>query len=120
VGSGVLLGATFLAAVMADAEQLLFRRCGPWDWVWTFGLVGASSLLMDNVRLEDRVAVQGTADLLMSLCGGIAGFGSGFVRAAIGFHLLAAVAMLAAGGLFIVTHTANKLRSLTAAPVPAL
>jgi hypothetical protein len=36
-----------------------------------------------------RVEVQGAADLTMSFCGGIAAFGSGFVKQAWGFHLLA-------------------------------
>jgi len=43
--------------------------------------------------------VQGAADLLMSFCGGLAGFSSGFIRRAIGFHLLSVTALVLAGVL---------------------
>lgn len=46
------------------------------------------------------MSIQGTADLLMSLCGGAA-FASGFVRRAAGFHMLANLAALAAGMLLV-------------------
>ncbi len=64
---------------------------------WNFGLIGGSSLLIDSVSTAERGSVQGAADLLMSLCGGVAGFGSGFVRRAVGFHMLATLATVAAG-----------------------
>ena len=50
---------------------------------------------------EQRVRVQGTADLLMSFFGGLAGFASGFVRKAVGFSMLANVASLLAAALLI-------------------
>ena len=34
---------------------------------------------------------------MMSFCGGLAGFASGFIRRAIGYHLLSAGATVAAG-----------------------
>jgi MFS family permease len=108
VGSAILMAATFLSAIMGDFEQLMFPSMWALGLGWTFGLIGASNLLIDNVSLDDRVAVQGAADLMMSICGGSAGLLSGFVRAAIGFHLLAAVAMLATGWLFIATYTASR------------
>jgi hypothetical protein len=37
------------------------------------------------------VHVQGSADLLMSLCGGAAGFSSGFIKQAIGYHSLSTI-----------------------------
>jgi MFS family permease len=55
---------------------------------WSFGLIGASSLLIDSVPIEQRVRVQGAADLAMSLFGGLAGFSSGFIRSSIGFPWL--------------------------------
>jgi hypothetical protein len=37
----------------------------------------------------------------MSFCGGLAGFSSGFIRRAFGFHLLSTAALLAAGVLVV-------------------
>jgi hypothetical protein len=68
---------------------------------WNFGLIGGSSLLMEAIDDSVRVRVQGAADLLMSLCGGIAGFSSGFVRRAIGFHMLSVAALVLAGVLLV-------------------
>ena len=44
----------------------------------------------------------------MSLCGGLAGFASGFVRRSIGYHLLATAATHAAGALLVVAYTALR------------
>ena len=105
IGSVILVGATVLAALSGDVEQLLFPALWALGLGWNFGLIGGSSLLIDSVPAAERVSVQGAADLLMSLCGGIAGFGSGFVRRAVGFHMLATLATVAAG---ILTVTALK------------
>ena len=56
------------------------------------------------IAADERVTVQGAADLLMSFCGGLAAFSSGFVKAAWGFHLLADAASLAAGLLLVATR----------------
>jgi hypothetical protein len=61
------------------------------------------------VPVDDRVEVQGTADLAMSFCGGMAAFASGFVKQAWGFHLLANAAT-ALAGLLLVTAYAQQLR----------
>jgi MFS family permease len=108
VGSLLLIGATTLAALSGDVEQLLFPALWTLGLGWNFGLIGGSSLLVDSVHPAERVAVQGTADLSMSLCGGIAGFSSGFIRRAVGFHMLANVATAAAGLLFIVAYLAQR------------
>jgi hypothetical protein len=63
---------------------------------WSFGLIGGSSLLVDSVRDESRVAVQGVADMSMSFFGGIAGFSSGFIRKAVGYHVLSTFALVLA------------------------
>ena len=64
-------------------------------------MIGGSSLLVESAVDSDRVRVQGVADLLMSFCGGIAGFASGFVRRAIGFHLLSFSALVLASVLVV-------------------
>lgn len=110
-GAVLLVAATFLASVSGDVEQLLFPSLWLLGLGWNFGLIGGSSYLIDGTPPAERIAVQGTADLLMSFCGGLAGFGSGFVRKAIGFHLLAASAMVAGGVLLVLAYTAWAGRS---------
>jgi MFS family permease len=122
VGAALLVAATMLAALSGDVEQLLFPSLWVLGLGWNFGLIGGSSLLIDSVSATDRVAVQGVADLLMSLCGGIAGFSSGFIRRAVGFHLLAAAAMIAAGALCAAAYgTYLRGRALPAplSPLPS-
>lgn len=108
LGGGLLLGATMLAAVAGDVEQLLFPALWLLGIGWSFGLIGGSSLLVDSVPVGERVGVQGTADLLMSFFGGLAGFSSGFIRGAFGFHVLAQLAALAAGTLVVLAAVALR------------
>jgi MFS family permease len=108
VGSVILAVSTVVAAASGDVELLLFPALWGLGLGWNFGLIGGSSLLIDSVDPADRVTVQGAADLLMSLCGGLAGFASGFVRRAIGYHMLANLATLAAGALLIAAFLAFR------------
>jgi MFS family permease len=108
IGSLFLVAATMLAAVSGDVEQLLFPSLWALGLGWNFGLIGGSSLLTESVPSEHKVTVQGAADLMMSLCGGLAGFGSGFVRRAFGFHMLANLATLAAGALLVAAYVARR------------
>jgi hypothetical protein len=87
---------------------------------WNFGLIGGSSLLIDSIPAEDRVATQGVADLLMSFCGGLAGFSSGFIRRAVGFHILSSLATVAAGLLLVAGYAAHLARTGRDRPEPAL
>jgi MFS family permease len=105
VGSIVLVAATVLAALSGDVEQLLFPSLWALGLGWNFGLIGGSSLLVASVHENDRVGVQGTADLLMSFCGGMAGFASGFVRRAVGFHMLANAATVAGVVLLFLAYS---------------
>lgn len=114
LGSAVLVASTVLAALSGDVEQLLFPSLWGLGLGWNFGLIGGSSLLIDSVPAESRVTVQGTADLMMSFCGGLAGFASGFIRKAVGYHMLANFATLAAGLLLVAAYSARRR-----APVPA-
>jgi MFS family permease len=92
VGAALLIGATILAALAGESDIMLFPALWLLGIGWSFGLIGGSSLLIDSVPVGSRVQVQGSADLLMSLCGGLAGFSSGFVRKAVGFHMLSNIA----------------------------
>ena len=58
------------------------------------------------------MTVQGSADVMMSLCGGVAGFSSGFIRKAIGFHMLSSIAMLLAGVLIAVAYSSYRVEKL--------
>jgi MFS family permease len=115
VGGAILSAATVLAAVAGDAELLLFPALWALGVGWSFGLIGGSSLLTDSVPAGERVAVQGVADLTMSFCGGLAGFSSGFVREALGFHVLANLATVGALVLVVAALGARRAR-----PAPAL
>ena len=101
VGSALLVLASALSSVSGEGNIVLFPSLWLLGVGWNFGLIGGSSLLVESIDESVRVRVQGTADLLMSFCGGLAGFSSGFIRRAIGFHLLAATALALAGCLLI-------------------
>jgi len=120
IGAAAIIGSCALAALSGDVEQLLFPSLWGLGLGWNFGLIGGSSLLSETVPAEHRVAVQGSADLMMSLCGGLAGFSSGFIRRAVGFHMLATLAMVAAGALLVAAFTAQRREHLAVAePTPA-
>ena len=88
VGGLLLLAATVMAALAGEAATLLWPSLWLLGIGWSFGLIGGSSLLVESVPEGSRVTVQGAADLMMSFCGGLAGFSSGFIRKAFGFHML--------------------------------
>lgn len=111
VGSILLISATVFAALAGESALLLFPALWLLGVGWSFGLIGGSNLLVDSVPLESRVQVQGTADFLMSLCGGIAGFSSGFIRRAVGFHMLSNIACLLAFVMFLVVRKAQRNRA---------
>jgi len=97
----LLVAANVLSAFSGEGHIMLFPSLWLLGVGWNFGLIGGSSLLVESIDDSVRVRVQGTADLLMSFCGGLAGFSSGFIRRAIGFHLLSVAALVLAGCLLI-------------------
>lgn len=92
VGAFLLVASTVLSAVAGESHVLLWPALWLLGIGWSFGLIGGSSLLVDAMPMHLRVRSQGVSDLAMSLCGGAAGFSSGFIRDAIGYHLLAGAA----------------------------
>ena len=48
-----------------------------------------------------RVEAQGTGDLTLSFCGAVAAFGSGFIKDAAGYHILADAATALAGAMLV-------------------
>ena len=99
-GATVLIASNVIGALSGDVELLLFPSLWALGLGWSFGLIGGSALLTESVPSESRVVVQGSADLLMSLCGGLAGLGSGYIRKMAGYHALAELAVAASLGLF--------------------
>lgn len=98
----IVLGTGTVAAVVAGyVPALIFVGLFLLGLGWNLGLIGGTSLLTASVPADARVEAQGTGDLTLSLCGAVAAFGSGFVKDAAGFRVLAdlatglAVAMLA-------------------------
>lgn len=89
VGAVVLGFGTITTVLAGYVPVLMFVGLFFLGLGWSIGLIGGASLLTGSVPVSSRVEVQGTGDLAMSLCGAIAAFGSGFVKASFGFHLLA-------------------------------
>jgi MFS family permease len=108
VGAAILVAATLLASAAGVSEWLLFPALWALGLGWNFGLIGGSALLIDAVSADDRVGVQGLADLSMSLCGAVAGFSSGFIRRAFGYHVLADLAALGAAALFVAAYATSR------------
>lgn len=101
VGAGTLVVSTVMAALSGEAAIMLFPSLWLLGVGWNFGLIGGSAMLIESVPEDKRVTVQGSADLMMSFCGGMAGLSSGFIRKAVGYHMLSNVATIA-GGLLLV------------------
>ena len=116
VGALLLVAATAIAALSGNVEQLLFPSLWLLGVGWNFGLIGGSSLLTESMSAEARVRVQGAADLLMSFCGGMGGFASGFIRRAVGYHVLSTFALVAAGVLLVIVHGQLARKRHSAAP----
>ncbi len=116
VGALLLVAATVIAALSGNVEQLLFPSLWLLGVGWNFGLIGGSSLLTESMSAEARVRVQGVADLLMSFCGGMGGFASGFIRRAVGYHVLSTLALVAAGVLLVIVHGQLARKRHLAAP----
>ncbi|NBU60462.1 MAG: MFS transporter [Actinobacteria bacterium] len=108
LGGILLVAATVMAALAGDAATLLWPSLWLLGIGWSFGLIGGSSLLVESVPENSRVTVQGAADLLMSFSGGLAGFSSGFIRKAFGFHMLSNLGTILALALVVI-----GVRSLT-------
>lgn len=104
VGSVVLGAGTVVSVVAGYVPSLIFVGLFLLGVGWNIGLIAGSSMLTGAVPGNARVEVQGTADLTMSFCGGMAAFASGFVKQAWGFHMLANAATLLAGLLLVVAY----------------
>ena len=116
-GAGILLAGTLVSAVAGPKPSVLFLGLFLIGLGWSGGMIGGTSLLVESTPAAQRVTVQGAADLMMSLCGGLAGFSSGFVKRALGYHMLSNLGSVAALALLVVA--VRTIRSGTAAPMAA-
>jgi MFS family permease len=108
LGGLVLLVAGLLSALAMNNVALMLAAMWALGFGWTLGLVGGSSLLTDSVPLSHRVPVQGTADLTMSVCGGIAGVMYGFAMDLVGFATLAVVSSAATLIILVAAYAASN------------
>ena len=98
----VVLGSGTVAAVIAGyVPAMIFIGLFLLGLGWNLGLIGGTTLLTASVPQHARVEAQGTGDLTLSLCGAVAAFGSGFVKQAAGYHILADLATALAGAMLI-------------------
>jgi MFS family permease len=112
IGAVILGLGTITTVVAGYVPALMFVGLFFLGFGWSFGLIAGATLLTASVPAESRVEVQGTGDLTLSMCGAAAAFGSGFVKASFGFHLLAnGAAALAALLLVLAWYTALHLRT---------
>ncbi len=94
-GSLLLALSTLLSAAAGEAQavslavSLLLLGVG-----WNFSFVAASAALQEGLALRDRLRLQGLADSLTWISGGVAALASGFVMSAWSFRGLS---LLAAG-----------------------
>lgn len=109
VGSLILGVGTFITVMVGYDAVLVFIGLFLLGVGWSFGLVAGSTLLTESVPAEARVEVQGSGDLLMSLCGGSAAFASGFVKASFGYGTLAYAATVLGGVLVIYAMASRKV-----------
>jgi len=108
-GGAAVLGAGTLISVLAGYHPvLIFLGLFLLGLGWSGGLIGGSALLTESVPVHERVAVQGSADLLMGICGAVGAVGSGLVKAQLGFHLLAEGATIAAVVLLVAATSARR------------
>ena len=111
VGAVVLIIASAFSSLAGDEPTLLWPGLLLLGVGWNFGLVGGSGLLSESIPAEARVRVQGSADLVMSLCGGVAGFSSGFIRKGIGYNSLAVLGALLTGSLLVYALSSRGVSS---------
>jgi len=98
----IVLGSGTAAAVIAGyVPVMIFIGLFLLGLGWNLGLIGGTTLLTASVPDSARVEAQGTGDLTLSLCGAVAAFGSGFVKEAAGFHILANAATALAAAILL-------------------
>ena len=116
----VVLGSGTVAAVVAGyVPAMIFIGLFLLGLGWNIGLIGGTTLLTASVPRHARVEAQGTGDLTLSFCGAVAAFGSGFIKDAAGYHILADAATALAGVMLVYAWFAQARVGRASAPAPA-
>lgn len=115
-GAAVLAIACLLGPFADRGTPVMFIAMFALGIGWALALIGGSSLLVECIAADQRVAAQGAADLTTALSGGAASIVCGFVLGATGFGVLSL-----ACALLVVPVLGGVLRQLTrpTAPVTA-
>ncbi|MHC9291840.1 MFS transporter [Mycobacterium sp. LTG2003] len=87
-GALVLIAACGLTAFASESVPVMFAAMFALGLGWTLALIGGSSLLVEHIPFEYRVPVQGTADLITAVCGGLASVVCGLIMNWAGFAAL--------------------------------
>ena len=116
VGASILVASTIVSALAGYEPALLFLGLFLLGLGWSFAMIGGSTLVSESVPEAERVMVQGSADLLMSVCGGSAAFASGFIKRSFGFHMLANVGTVATLALLVLAWRTLRLRGSAVRP----
>ncbi|MGA1106366.1 MAG: MFS transporter [Ilumatobacteraceae bacterium] len=101
IGAAMLGVSTIVVQIAGYVPVLVFVGLFMLGLGWNLGLIAGTTLLTASVPEGSRVEAQGTGDLTLSLCGAVAAFGSGFVKQAFEFHILADLATVLAGGMLL-------------------
>jgi MFS family permease len=115
-GAAVMLASTVVSAAAGARPSMLFLGLFLLGLGWSAAMISGTALVTDNVPSHEKVTVQGSADLLMSLSGGIAAFASGFIKEALEYHYLSIIGTAGTAALLLF---ALRLLRQTAAPAVA-
>ena len=92
-GALLLAASSLLAAAAGEAQAVLLTTSLLLLGVgWNFHLVAGSAVLQEGLLLGERLRLQGLADSVTWISGGVAAFGSGFLMAAWSFPGLSILA----------------------------
>ncbi len=88
LGAGVMVASTLVSAGAGTEPPLLFVGLFLLGLGWSASMISGTALVSDNVPIAEKVGVQGSVDLVMSLAGGLAAFSSGFIKDMLAYHTL--------------------------------
>jgi MFS family permease len=118
-GSAILILATLVSAGAGHQPSLLFLGLFLLGIGWSGAMIGGTTLLNESVPNDERVHVQGSADLLMSLGGGAAGFSSGFIKQAVEYHWLSILGTMLGLALLLAALSTLRASNSAATDIPA-
>lgn len=117
LGTGVLAVSAVMAAVAPpEGGGLLLLAMFLLGLGWSFGYVGGSALLSDQLEIHERTRVQGVADALIWSAAAAASLGSGLIVAAAGYT---ALGVLGVGLVALAVVVVHRTRAAAAGPAVA-